>query len=400
MELGLERVSIVADRLYLRNPTFCTISVAGTNGKGSTVAMLEAMLHAAGYKVGAYTSPHMHRYNERVRIAKNPVNDAQLCAAFEHIELTRGDTPLTYFEFGTLAALQLFGQEKIDIAILEVGLGGRLDAVNVLDADAAIVTSVGTDHKHWLGESREQIGREKAGIFRRGCPAICADPAPPASVHEVAREVGARFLQIGRDFEIERDAASWCWRAGTQVRAGLPYPALRGDHQLLNAAAALMALDTLSARLLVSQADVRSGLLAAFIPGRFQTLAGMPVRVLDVAHNIEAAVQLCATLQAQPIIGKTAAVLGMLEDKPIDRVVAAMVPIVDHWYLATLSVERGTTAAKLYEALRQAGVKAPASLYADPVSAYRAACASASQHDRVVVFGSFYTVSDILSTVN
>lgn len=400
MELGLDRVSVVADRLHLCNPTFCAISVAGTNGKGSTVAMLEAIAHAAGYKVGAYTSPHMHRYNERVRIAKKPVNDTQLCAAFEHIEHTRGDTPLTYFEFGTLAALQLFRQEQIDLAILEVGLGGRLDAVNVLDAEAAIVTSVGTDHKHWLGESREQIGREKAGIFRRGRPAICADPAPPASVPDVAEEVGARFLQIGRDFEIQRDITSWCWQAGRQVRAGLPYPALRGEHQLLNAAAALMALDTLSARVPVNQADVRSGLLAAVIPGRFQTLAGLPVRVLDVAHNIEAAVQLCATLKAQPVMGKTAAVLGMLEDKPIDRVVAAMAPIVDHWYLATLSVERGATAARLCEALQHAGVKTPVSLHADPVSAYRAACAGARQHDRVVVFGSFYTVSDILSTVN
>lgn len=400
MELGLDRVSIVADRLYLSTPTFCTISVAGTNGKGSTVAMLEAILHAAGYKVGAYTSPHMHRYNERVRIANNPVNDAQLCAAFEHIEHTRVDTRLTYFEFGTLAALQLFRQEQIDVAILEVGLGGRLDAVNVLDAEAAVVTSVGTDHQHWLGGSREQIGREKAGIFRRGCPAICADPTPPASVREVAQEVGARFLQIGRDFEFERGVTSWRWRAGAQVRTGLPYPALRGEHQLFNAAAALMALDTLSARVPVNQADVRSGLLAAIIPGRFQTLAGLPVRVLDVAHNIEAAVQLCATLKAQPVMGKTAAVLGMLEDKPIDRVVAAMAPIVDDWYLATLSVERGASAAKLGEALQHAGVKAPASLHADPVSAYRAACAGVRQHDRVVVFGSFYTVSDILSIVN
>jgi dihydrofolate synthase/folylpolyglutamate synthase len=342
----------------------------------------------------------MHRYNERVRVAKKPVSDAQLCTAFEDIEHTRCDTPLTYFEFGTLAALQLFRQEQIDVAVLEVGLGGRLDAVNVLDAEAAIVTSVGTDHKHWLGETREQIGREKAGIFRRGRPAICADPTRPESVRDVAEEVGARFLQIGGDFEIERDVTSWCWRAGGQVRAGLPYPALRGDHQLLNAAAALMALDALSARLAVNQGDVRSGLLAAVIPGRFQTLAGLPVRVLDVAHNVEAATQLCATLKAQPVVGKTAAVLGMLEDKPIDRVAAAMAPIVDRWHLATLSVERGATAAKLRGALQHAGVKAPASLHADPVSAYRAACADARQHDRVVVFGSFYTVSDILAIID
>ncbi len=399
MELGLDRVSIVADRLQPDNQNSCTISVAGTNGKGSTVAMLEAILHAAGYKVGAYTSPHMHRYNERIRIARKAVSDAQLCTAFERVEHTRCDTPLTYFEFGTLAALQLFRQEQIDIAILEVGLGGRLDAVNVLDADAAIVTSVGTDHQHWLGESREQIGREKAGIFRRGRPAICADPDPPASIAAVAEEVGARFLQIGRDFSFQRDNSSWCWHTDRQVRAGLPYPALRGDHQLLNAAAALMALDTLSARAPVNQADVRSGLLAAVIPGRFQTLSGLPVRVLDVAHNVEAVIQLCATLKAQPVLGKTAAVLGMLRDKPIDRVVAQMAPIIDQWYLATLSVDRGATAEKLGEALQLAGIHAPASLHADPVSAYRAACTNARPHDRVVVFGSFYTVSDILSAV-
>jgi dihydrofolate synthase/folylpolyglutamate synthase len=397
MELGLDRVSIVAERLALTQPPFRTISVAGTNGKGSTVAMLQAILHAAGYKVGAYTSPHMLRYNERVCIGADSVSDAQLCAAFERIEQTRSDTPLTYFEFGTLAALQLFAQQQVDVAILEVGLGGRLDAVNVIDADAAIVTSVGTDHTHWLGQGREQIGREKAGIFRRGRPAICADPDPPTSVRQVADKVGGQFLQIGDDFRIEREPASWCWRSRQQLRAGLPYPAMRGEYQVRNAAAALMALETLSEHLPVTQAQIRDGLLTAIIPGRFQTLPGWPVRVLDVAHNAEAAAALAETLKAQPVLGKTAAVLGILRDKPIERVMSAMAPVVDCWYLTTLATERGATAEELLAALKAVGIDASALLYPDPRSAYRAACNDAREPDRVVVFGSFYTVSDILS---
>ena len=397
MELGLDRVSIVAERLGLMQPPFRTISVAGTNGKGSTVAMLQAILHTAGYKVGAYTSPHMLRYNERVCIGADPVSDAQLCAAFARIEQIRLDTPLTYFEFGTLAAIQLFVEQHIDVAILEVGLGGRLDAVNVIDADAAIVTSVGSDHTHWLGQGREQIGREKAGIFRRERPAICADPDPPASVRQVADAIGARFLQIGHDFHIEREPASWCWRSRQQVRAGLPYPTMRGDYQVQNAAAALMALETLGEHLPVTQTQVRGGLLTAIIPGRFQTLPGLPLRVLDVAHNAEATAALAETLKAQPVLGKTGAVLGMLRDKPIERVIAAMAPVVDRWYLSTLATERGATAEELLSVLKAIGIDAPASLYPDPNSAYRAACNDAGERDRVVVFGSFYTVSDILS---
>ncbi len=397
MELGLDRVSIVAERLGLMQPPFRTISVAGTNGKGSTVAMLQAILHTAGYKVGAYTSPHMLRYNERVCIGADPVSDAQLCAAFARIEQIRLDTPLTYFEFGTLAAIQLFVEQHIDVAILEVGLGGRLDAVNVIDADAAIVTSVGTDHTHWLGQGREQIGREKAGIFRRERPAICADPDPPASVRQVADAIGARFLQIGHDFHIEREPASWRWRSRQQVRAGLPYPTMRGEYQVQNAAAALMALETLGEHLPVTQTQVRGGLLTAIIPGRFQTLPGLPLRVLDVAHNAEATAALAETLKAQAVLGKTGAVLGMLRDKPIARVIAAMAPVVDRWYLATLATERGATAQELLAVLEAVGIGASASLYPDPRSAYRAACNDADERDRVVVFGSFYTVSDILS---
>lgn len=400
MELGLERVEVVADRMELRPPCFYTLAVAGTNGKGSTVAMLEAILHDAGYKVGAYASPHMLTYNERVRTAKQPATDDDLCTAFEHIEHIRGDTPLTYFEFGTLAALQLFSDKQIDVAMLEVGLGGRLDAVNVLDAEAALLTCIGVDHTRWLGQDRENIGREKAGIFRRGCPAICSDPEPPASVPQTAAAVGARFLQIGRDYYIERESSTWRWRSHRRVRDGLPYPAMRGDHQLLNAAGVLMALETLTEQLPVTHTQICSGLRAAVLPGRFQVLPGQPVRVLDVAHNGAATTALTATLKQQPVAGQTFAVLGMLEDKPMTEVVATIDAVVDRWYLATLAVERGASAQQLYEALQAAGVSTPATLYTDANSAYRAACDDASERECIVVFGSFYTVSDILSAEN
>ncbi len=396
MELGLERVSTVAARMGLK-PAFCTITVGGTNGKGSTVAMLEAILHAAGYRVGSYTSPHILHYNERVRIDTRCARDEELCQAFEYIEDVRADVPLTYFEFGTLAALHMFCDAAVEVALLEVGLGGRLDAVNVVDADAAIIASVGTDHTHWLGESREQIGREKAGIFRRAAPAICAEPDPPDSIAECARAVGAELLQIGRDFQVEREGPSWRWRTRTRVRSGLPYPAMRGEYQLRNAAAALMALGCLRSRLPVTQADVRAGLLGAVLPGRFQTLPGLPLRVLDVAHNAEAVQALAATLRAQPVTGQTFAVFGVLRDKPIARMVSALAPIVHRWYLASLAVARGSTAEELRATLTAAGVTAPATLHPDPLSAYRSACESAAAQDRIVVLGSFHTVSDILA---
>ncbi len=398
MELGLERVEIVADRMGLTRPEYRTIAVAGTNGKGSTVAMLEAILHTAKHKVGAYTSPHMLAYNERIRIARQSATDEQLCAAFERIEHARGDTPLTYFEFGTLAALQLFGEERVDVALLEVGLGGRLDAVNVLDADAAIVTCIGIDHTRWLGHDREAIGREKAGIFRNGHAAICSDPDPPASVVQTAQAVGAPFWQIGRDFHIQRKQASWDWRSVERAFTDLPYPAMPGDHQLLNAAGALAALEVMAVSLPVTESQIKTGLRAAVLPGRFQVLPGRPLRVLDVAHNVEATAVLVASLEKQPVAGKTFAVLGMLEDKPIVEVIAMMAATVDRWYLATLSVDRGASAQQLYQALETAGVSASsAETFPDVISAYKAACDSASDRDRIVVFGSFYTVSDIIN---
>ena len=396
IELGLVRVNEVRDRLGLAQPAFAVITVAGTNGKGSTVAMLEHVLHAAGYRVGAYTSPHLIDYNERVHIATEALSDDELCAAFERVEVARADTPLTYFEFGTLAAMDHFRQRNVDIVILEVGLGGRLDAVNAWDADVSIVSSVGIDHTEWLGLDRESIGREKAGVYRAQRCAICGDPEPPRSLMEVAEHLGARLLCVGRDFDFERLPEGWTWRALDKQHSGLPYPAMRGDYQLYNAACVIMALSCLAGRFPVKMADIRAGLLNAVLPGRFQTLPGRPVRVLDVAHNAQAAKALARTLSAQVVPGRTIAVCGMLHDKPIVDVLRILVPLVSSWHIAGLAGARGTSTEDMRTALAAAGVSEGVGLHEDIEQAYAAALAEASENDRIVVFGSFHTVGAIL----
>ncbi len=384
--------------MRLRQPPFRVLTVAGTNGKGSAVAMLEAILRAAGYQVGAYTSPHLIKYNERVRVNGADTSDAALCAAFERIEAARGEIPLTYFEFGTLAALDQFARAGIDVAVLEVGLGGRLDAVNAVDADAAIVTSIGIDHVQWLGDTREAIGREKAGVFRKDRPAVCADPGPPASIAEAAQAVRARLYQRNRDFFVERTDTGWTWRHGQSVHAGLPHPALRGDYQLDNAAGVLMALEAVSDKLPVSQQQVREGLISAVVAGRFQVLPGLPLRVLDVAHNPDAVRRLAVTLKQQPVAGRTLAVFGMLRDKDIAGAARAMRDIVDAWYVTALgATERGATAEEVAQALATAGIDKPVMKFSDARAAYAEARRAATAADRIVVFGSFYMVGDILS---
>ncbi len=396
IELGLARVNDVRDRMDLTTLPFPVVTVAGTNGKGSTVALLEHCLLAAGYKVGAYTSPHLMTYNERVRMAGEAVGDAELCEAFERVERARDAVALTYFEFGTLAAVDLFRATRVDIAVLEVGLGGRLDAVNCWDADIAMNSSIGIDHTDWLGDTREAIGREKAGIFRAGRPAICSDPQPPASIHETATRVGAELLLVHCDFDFETQDQSWSWRSRAQRRAGLPYPAMRGAYQLYNASGVLMALELLAARFPVTQADVRAGLLTAVLPGRFQTLPGLPVRVLDVAHNPQAAEALAAALRAQRVTGKTYGVVGMFKDKPIVDVMREMAGVVDHWHVAALSGARGASVEQLCAAMDMAAIRVPIVRHASVTDAYAAACQAARPNDRVVAFGSFHTVSDIL----
>jgi len=397
IDLGLERVHAVLDNMGLRRPAFAAITITGTNGKGSTTVMCETILRHAGYRVGAYTSPHLIAYNERIRIDGRNVSDDDLCAAFERIEAARGTVPLTYFEFGTLAVFDLFQAAKIDVAVLEVGMGGRLDAVNAIDSDVTIVTAVDIDHTAWLGHTREAIGYEKAGIFREGRPAICGDPNPPAIIAAEAARIGAKLLQFNRDFIVERSATEWAWRCGERLRAGLPYPSLRGDYQLFNAACALAAIERLADRFPVTQADVREGLISGVIPGRFQVLPGRPVRVLDVAHNAQAARSLAATLKQQRVEGRTLAVIGMLKDKDIVSVIGPLTSVVDRWYPATLHTPRGATAAQLIESLAAAGVPAPARGYDDVHQAYAAAQREATEADRLVVFGSFHTVGDILA---
>jgi len=388
--LGLDRVREVLGRLEARID--CpVITVAGTNGKGSTVAMLEAILRAAGYRTGLYTSPHLWRYNERVRVAGEEAGDAELAEAFAAVEAARGDVPLTYFEYGTLGALWLFARSRLDALVLEVGLGGRLDAVNVVDADCAVLTSVGIDHVEYLGPDRESIGREKAGIFRRGRPAVVADPDPPASV----LAADARLLLAGRDFGYENQGSQWAWWGPSGRRAGLAHPALRGAVQLRNASAAMMALECLRDRLPVAMQDVRRGLAEVTLPGRFQVLPGRPQVILDVAHNPQAASVLAANLAASGFAPETIAVLGMLRDKDLVGVVRAVAPRVTRWHLATLPGPRGATARDLAVALAEAGVRAPSFEHASVAAALAAAKGEAGENDKIVVFGSFLTVAGI-----
>lgn len=393
--MGLERVARVARALGIE-PGFPIVTVGGTNGKGSCCAMLEAILLHAGYRVGCYTSPHLLRYNERVRIAGADADDSTLCGAFARIEAARGDTLLTYFEFGTLAAMLIFIAAKADVAILEVGLGGRLDAVNAFDADCALVASIDLDHQEYLGETREAIGFEKAGIFRRGRPAICADARPPATLVNFARETGADLLVIGRDFGYVADAIQWRYWGPGGTRHGLPHPALRGAYQLGNAAACLTALDRLRGSVPVTAQDMRGGLLQAEVAGRFQVLPGRPQVILDVAHNPHAARALAANLEKMPPAGKTIAVFAMFRDKDIAGVVAATKAHITHWLIADAQGARGASAAQVAAELARAGVTAPATQYSAVAGAWHAACKMAADNDKIIVFGSFLTVAAVM----
>ena len=399
--MGLDRVRAVHARLGLEL-AFPVVTVGGTNGKGSTCAMSDAILRAAGYSVGVYTSPHLLRYNERVVLDGRAASDAELVEAFDAIEDARtASSPpiaLTYFEFGTLAALWLFARAKPDAAILEVGLGGRLDAVNIVDADVAVLASIDLDHQDYLGDTREAIGREKAGIFRAGRPAICGDPDPPRTVIEHASDIGAPLLRIGIDYGATPEGTQWRYHGPGGPRFGLPYPALRGAYQLGNAATVLAALGTLKDRLPVSSGAIRDGLVNVTLAGRFMVLPGRPVIVLDVAHNPHAARALSDALAGMSFHPSTLAVFGMYADKDIDGVIAAMKPRIDRWHVASLPGPRGAAAAQLQAKLAAAGVAADDIRAHDDVSeAYRAAAEHARETDRIVVFGSFLTVAAALA---
>ena len=393
IDLGLERVAGVADRMDVRLPARTVITVGGTNGKGSCVAMLEAILLASGYRVGAYTSPHLRRYNERVRINGRDVDDDDLCAVFQSVDEARGETTLSYFEFGTLAALQLFCGASLDVVLLEVGLGGRLDAVNIVDPDVAMVTSIGLDHVQWLGDDRESIAREKAGIFRNGRPAIGCEVSPPVSLVQAARQIGAPWFGLGEQYDYVTHEDSWDWNGPTGGYAGLPLPALRGVHQLANAAGVLMALELLQDRMPVSVTAIHNGLQDVALPGRCQFVPGAVEMILDVSHNPHGAARLAEVLRLSPCTGQTHLVLGMLNDKDIGGYVAELSPSVDFWYPAGLDNPRGLSSGELYRRMR---VQLPASRIQtckDVHEACRAAGRNAVSGDRIVVCGSFFTVA-------
>ena len=403
IDMGLERVEQVREKLGIRFE--CpVITVGGTNGKGSTCAMLESILMHAGYRVGLYTSPHLLHFNERARIGGEAVSDEVLTASFEAVEAKRGDVSLTYIEFTTLAILRLFAAEKLDAVILEVGLGGRLDAVNAIDADVAIVTSVDIDHTEYLGDTREQIGFEKAGIFRAGKSAICSDPVPPQSLIDHAQAIGANLWLMGRDFNYAGDKQQWNYGGRNQRRNSLGYPSLRGANQLLNASAALAALEVLRQRLPVSAQEVRNGLVMVDLPGRFQVLPGRPTVVLDVAHNPHAAATLAQNLENMGFHRYTYAVFGAMHDKDIAGVIAHLKGRIDHWCVTDLPMKRAATAGQLKHILLDAGVvpqnepdaECTIQVFDSPAKAFSNAQSRAEENDRIVVFGSFLTVAGVM----
>jgi len=395
IQLGLDRVAEVRDRLELK-PDFPIITVGGTNGKGSTCAMLEAILHRAGYRVGCYTSPHLLEYNERVRIGQINASDAALCQAFAHVEEARGDIALTYFEFGTLAALWMFCQADLEVAILEVGLGGRLDAVNVFDADCAILTSVALDHQDYLGDDLETIGFEKAGIFRPNRPAIFSDMEIPQSVIAHARLLGARLLLGGKDFGCTRMEGQWQFWGPHGRHHALPFPALRGSYQLRNASGALAALDELRDRLPIALHDIKRGLLEVELAARLQVLPGRPAVVLDVAHNPHAARVLADGLGDMGFYQNTLAVFSMLKDKDVRGVIDLVKHRFDAWYLGGIESGRAASVDWLKAQITELSPGTPVYSFAGVGPAYQHACEAAGQNDRIVVFGSFYTVADAL----
>ena len=446
IDLGLDRIRNVAEKLELTYP-YTAITVGGTNGKGSVCAMLESMILAGGYKAGLYTSPHLIDYNERIRLNGEFATDQQIVEQFHRIETARGAVSLSYFEFSTLAALLLFQQHHVDVAILEVGLGGRLDAVNLVDTDCAVITSIDIDHSDYLGATREQIAWEKAHIFRPGRPAICADPAPPKTLVDHAEAMGADLWLFGKDFNYSGDRLQWAYGGREQRRSALGYPALRGANQLLNASAALAALEALRGDIVIPQHAVRLGLTQAALPGRFQIMPGQPIIILDVAHNPHAAAALGQNMANMPCAGKTYAVVGMLRDKDVMGTLSKILPHVDHWLCAGVPGHRALAghelAAILRETMHQAvsnpekngpdpvalnGIQGLAALrpqhtdpdaprrpgvrpatrdtatkttasieqFDDPVTAYNTARDRATVNDRILVFGSFATVGPVL----
>jgi dihydrofolate synthase/folylpolyglutamate synthase len=400
IDMGLDRVRAVRDRLGLSFA--CTvISVAGTNGKGSTCAMLEAIARAAGYRVGLYSKPHLVHFEERCRIDGHMIAAEALLPHFEAVEHARQGTTLTYFEFTTLVITRALANAQLDLVILEVGLGGRLDAVNIFDADCAVITSIALDHVDYLGPDRETIGREKAGIMRPGRPVVVSDPAAPRSLSDEAQRVGAELWQAGHDFGHAGDRQQWAWHGHRQRFAGLAYPALRGMNQLLNASGVLAVFEALRDRLPVTAQAVRLGFANVELPGRFQIVPGQPALVLDVAHNPHAVANLAVNLDQMGFYPRSIAVFGAMHDKDIAGMLERMHPVVDAWHFTDLPIARAASARELAAALASLRGDSPApadvQCHTDPAAAIAAALGQADPADRIVVFGSFYTVGGVLA---
>jgi len=397
IDMGLDRVREVAQRMgvHFECPV---ITVAGTNGKGSTCAMLEAILLEAGYRTGVYTSPHLVDFEERCRIHGQSACADQLALAFAQVEAARGQVSLSYFEFSTLAIMQVLMQSRLDVVILEVGLGGRLDAVNIIDPDCAIITSIDIDHTSLLGSDRERIGFEKAGIMRSGKPVVVSDPVPPDSVIAHAATLGAQLWRFGQDFNFSGDKLQWAWAGRGRRYSGLAYPALRGANQLINASGVLAALEVLRPRIPVTAQAVRNGLAMVELPGRFQIVPGEPVVVLDVAHNPHSVAALAANLDAMGFYPTTHAVFGAMADKDLQRMLARVAPLVDRWYFTDLPIPRAASAEQLQKLWLESNrrIDVICSTHTSPDTALQAAISSANPTDRIVVFGSFYTVGGVL----
>jgi dihydrofolate synthase/folylpolyglutamate synthase len=395
IDMTLARTLAVRDVLGLRFE-MPVITVAGTNGKGSTCAMLESIALAAGYRVGLYIKPHLVHFEERCRVNGAPVAAAALLPHFEAVEAARGHSMLTYFEFTTLAIMRCLSRQPLDLVILEVGLGGRLDAVNAVDADCAVITSIDLDHMEYLGPDRESIGREKAHVMRPGQPAIVSDPLPPRSVIEYAQQIGADLRLAGRDFSQGGDRQQWHWAGRSTRFNGMAYPALRGANQLINAAGVLAAFEVLRDRLPVPAQAIRQGLATVELPGRFQIVPGQPTLVLDVAHNPHAVAALAVNLDAMGLFPRTHAVFGAMHDKDIAGVVRRLAPMVEHWYCTDLPLSRAARADALVQVVREQHPQARVSAHASPACALVAALECADPADRILVFGSFLTVGGVL----
>jgi dihydrofolate synthase/folylpolyglutamate synthase len=396
IELGLARVGQVWQRMGAPAPASLVITVAGTNGKGSSVALLQAILGQAGYRVGAYTSPHLQCYNERISICGQLATDEALCNTFARVEQARGDISLTYFEFGTLAALWLFSQSQLDIAILEVGLGGRLDAVNIIDADVALITGIALDHADWLGDDVESIGAEKAGIMRAGKPVVYAAPEMPNSIAQKAQEVGAKLSRLGEDYHYERQAGAWHWQSGLLSRRSLPIPAIRGSIQLQNAAAVLQVIQCIYEIFAVDQQAIRQGLLSARLSGRLQVMQHRTRWILDVAHNPQAVELLSEQVTNMFVSGKVICLVGVLQDKLIPELFEPLLCQVDKWFVLDLSCEtRGTSAAQVAALLKQQGSQ-PITQQTDSLeNMCQKLIDSVSDEDLILVFGSFAAVAAV-----